>query len=674
MRSRGQSSGSRSHSRSSPGATVAGRRTTRGSSLHSAPTELADLVGVWQSRDPEGRPLSAEDSRNLGEALLKRGEPLLAYDVISDGLKQYGGDVRLRQLQGLALARSGATERAQGLLEQLKKEGHGNEETLGMLARTYKDLGVSFTGTREGRRYLRQAASTYLLGYELDKGNWSGINAATTALLIGQGRRAARLAREVHAACLSKLREVSPDNYWLFATLGEAALILRNWSEAKEWFAKARGAAAQRYGDLQSSRRNARLILQHWNVDPSEIEAILHIPRIAVFSGHMVDQPGRAKPRFPATLEPAVTRAVREAIKTSGAGIGYSSPACGADIIFIETMLDAGGEVTVVLPYAKEQFIADSVTIIPGSNWLARFERVLRRARRVVTASIHRLEIQDMSHEYASRFLLGLARIQAAELGTNLAPMAVWDGAPGKQRGGTGSVVEWWRKIGLPVQVIDIVSLRKTEKLSPPLLRRRRRSSSQRGQRRKKVNTHLFHPRILSILFADAVSFAKLTEEEIPRFIKHFFGAIARLTMKCGREIIAKNTWGDALYLIFRKVEVAGHFALDLCDLVTTTDWESYHLPRGLNLRIALHSGPVYEYQDPITRVAGFGGTHVSQAARIEPITPPGQVYASEAFAALAAAECIKSFSLEYIGLTPMPKNFGILRTYVVRRGPKMRR
>jgi len=57
----------------------------------------------------------------------------------------------------------------------------------------------------------------------------------------------------------------------------------------------------------------------------------------------------------------------------------------------------------------------------------------------------------------------------------------------------------------------------------------------------------------------------------------------------------------------------------------------------------------------------------VSRAARIEPITPPGQVYASEAFAALAAACGAKNFTCDYVGQTPMAKGYGTLPTYHVR-------
>jgi len=72
------------------------------------------------------------------------------------------GDPRLRQLQVLALARSGATERANTMLEEIRREGQTDEETLGMLGRTYKDLAAGAGLASERERLLRRAAETYL--------------------------------------------------------------------------------------------------------------------------------------------------------------------------------------------------------------------------------------------------------------------------------------------------------------------------------------------------------------------------------------------------------------------------------------------------------------------------------------------------------------------------------
>jgi len=173
---------------------------------------------------------------------------------------------------------------------------------------------------------------------------------------------------------------------------------------------------------------------------------------------------------------------------------------------------------------------------------------------------------------------------------------------------------------------------------------------------------------VVAILFADAVGFSKLAETEVPHFVQHFLGEIARLSNRFTDSIIAKNTWGDGLYFVFTNVDIAGDFALQLADLVTTQNWEEKGLPRGLNLRIALHAGPVYEFDDPITGNRSYGGTHVSRAARIEPIAPPSQVYASEAFAALAAAQRTRDFTCDYVGQTPMAKGYGTLPMYHVRR------
>ena len=172
----------------------------------------------------------------------------------------------------------------------------------------------------------------------------------------------------------------------------------------------------------------------------------------------------------------------------------------------------------------------------------------------------------------------------------------------------------------------------------------------------------------MAMLFADAAGFSKLTEEEVPRFVQHFLGAVGDMIAKTRRSIVAKNTWGDGLYLVFSKTEAAARFALDLCDMVVQTKWADRELPADLALRIALHAGPVYVGIDPVTRTRTFFGTHVSRAARIEPITPSGQVYASESFAALAAAQDAKGFACDYAGQIPMSKGYGTFPTFSVRR------
>jgi hypothetical protein len=51
-----------------------------------------------------------------------------------------------------------------------------------------------------------------------------------------------------------------------------------------------------------------------------------------------------------------------------------------------------------------------------------------------------------------------------------------------------------------------------------------------------------------------------------------------------------------------------------------------------------------------------------------EPITPRGEVYASEVFAAIAFAERVDAFTCDYVGQIGLAKEYGTYPTYHVRR------
>lgn len=638
--------------------------------------DVTQLMSIWRARDVEEWSRSPEIYRSLGERILHQGEPLFAFDVVTEGMAILPGDPRLRQLQVLALARSGATERANTMLEEIRREGQTDEETLGMLGRTYKDLAVHAASTTERERFLRRAAETYLGAYELTGGYWTGINAATMQLLIGEKETACEIASKVRDACLKEIQDPSGDQYWELAALGEVALICRDFAEAEQWYARAAEEGKNRYGDWHSSRRNARLLLQYWGEDPNWIDKYLHVPGVIVFAGHMIDRPDRALPRFPPELEAAVAKKIRDKIAKLKPGFGFASAACGSDLLFLEAMLDVGAEVTVALPYETDQFIRDSVDFVPNSDWHVRFERVIERAARVIMVSTQKLEIGGISYEFCNQMLLGLGAIRARQVDTVVVPLAVWDGKSGDGPGGAASVIESWRMLGYEPELIDLEKQTgrgragdsRPKHLGVDSESFREQGSATPSKVAQKSDKETFRSHIVAMLFADAVAFSKLSEQEVPRFVQHFLGAIARLSEQFGEAIIAKNTWGDGLYFVFSDVDAAGEFALQLAHLTTWTKWEEKGLREGLNLRIALHAGPVYEFDDPITGRRSHSGTHVSRAARLEPITPPGQVYASEAFAALAAARRVTAFACDYIGQTPMAKGYGTLPTYHVRR------
>ena len=90
------------------------------------------------------------------------------------------------------------------------EQGTG-EETLGMLGRTYKDLAATAATRKRRNEFLKRAAETYTQAYEATGGYWTGINAATMNLLIGQTERAQELARKVRDECLEEIVDPSGD-------------------------------------------------------------------------------------------------------------------------------------------------------------------------------------------------------------------------------------------------------------------------------------------------------------------------------------------------------------------------------------------------------------------------------------------------------------------------------
>ena len=546
-----------------------------------ASADLPGLMAIWRSHQPENWSASPDVYRVIGENLLKLGEPLLAYDVIREGLGVWSQDLRLRQLQGLALARSGATERANSVLEKLRTEGRTDEETLGMLGRTLKDLALSAASEADQQHLFRRAAEIYAQAYQATSGYWTGINAATMNLLIGEKDLACEIANRVRDQCLIEVQDPGGDSYWELAALGEAALICRDWSQAEEWYARAAENGKNRFGDLHSSRRNARLILQHWNEDQSWLDKYLRVPSVIVFAGHMIDRPDRSEPRFPNELQNAVANEIHNKIHELKPGFGFASAACGSDILFLEEMLHADAEVSIVLPYGEEEFVRDSVDIIPDSNWRTRFERILSRAAHVITASTERLEIGGVSYEFCNQLLLGLATIRCRQLDSTLVPLAVWNGKTGDGPGGAASVVENWQRFGYEPEIIDLAKLLDGRVPSWPKVGADslppgvsvQSADAARSKVAPQSDEERFNSRIVSVLFADAVGFSKLTEPEVPRFVQHFLGAIADLSDEFGESILAKNTWGDGLYFVFSDVDLAGNFALQLADLVTQQNW-----------------------------------------------------------------------------------------------------
>jgi class 3 adenylate cyclase len=410
------------------------------------------------------------------------------------------------------------------------------------------------------------------------------------------------------------------------------------------------------------------LLLAHLGQKENLADKWLPIPGVAVFSGHMIDQPGRPQDRFPERFAVAVKKSIKQWLRENNVRIGFSSAACGSDLLFQEVLAELGGESHVVLPYEEQQFIQDSVDITGNKEWVKTFHGVLQNAAQVVYTSSQKMQAGSVSYDYANLVLHGLASVRARELETQPLGLVVWNGGKGDGPGGTASVVARWHGLGVKVSRVDLSTLPDPVPELLPIIKETTQSLQGIIEEFPESET-----KVMAMLFADAVNFGKLTEEQVPRFVEAFLGAIAQVVSKSGDRNVVRNTWGDGLYLVFKTVRDAGICALELREMVQETNWEAKGLPATLSLRIALHAGPVFGGIDPVTGNKNFTGTHVSRAARLEPKTPPGEVYASEAFAALAEVDKVDpktEFACEYIKQLEWAKHFGTFPTYVLRKGP----
>ncbi len=629
------------------------------------PSELGELLAIWRGRRGDPARLTPPFHRRLGQQLLRIGEPLVAYDVFSAGLERWPEDRPLRQLLGRALAGAGAHHRARQELQALVDDGYTDGDTLGSLARIHRDLADdSAAAERDG--HLAEASRLYELGLRLaledgrtEEALACGTRAAALASLRGDEAAARTLAQRAHdlgRELLGRRSAAGEDPFAARAALGEASLIVGDEQAAVAHFAAAAEAGRGRHAEIGRIRRQAEALLRSLGRDPSILDGVLRVPPVAVFRGHPVDAPDRTVVRFPAALEDRVARDIERQLERTDPAIGFVSPSCGADLLFAEAMLRRRAELHLILPCPEDEFRAARVELVPDQGWGERFDRVLREATSVeVLGERHALQ-NRAALEYAARVSLGLALLKARALGAALAPMAVWDGRPDPDPASTAATVEMWRARGLAP---DLIPLTVTD--SPPAL-----------DPEIDVAAGSVEPpdhRIVGLLFADAVHFSRLDDVQVGRFADRVYGAVAEMIERSPHAPAVKNTWGDALYMVFLSVADAGRFALDLADYFASTDWSAAGLPDELSVRIGLHAGPTHAVTDPLTGQYTYMGSHVSRAARIEQITPPGTVYASAAFAALVAADGVTDLACEYVGRTRLPKGYGTFPSYHVRRG-----
>jgi predicted patatin/cPLA2 family phospholipase len=168
--------------------------------------------------------------------------------------------------------------------------------------------------------------------------------------------------------------------------------------------------------------------------------------RVVATSGHMIDAPRRAEPRFPPEAEPRVTAAVAAALDVGPDDVVITQGARGSDLIVAEHALNRGARVQMLLAQEPGAFRAASV----GTAWAARFDAVVARAERV--AVLPDQPAGGSPYAAANAWVLD----ESARLAGAASPEAfvVWDREEGDGAGGTAHFARLAREAGLALTAV----------------------------------------------------------------------------------------------------------------------------------------------------------------------------------------------------------------------------
>lgn len=595
-------------------------------------------------------------------AQLDHGAPWDACDAFREARAEHGTDAEFLYWGALAHARAGAAHEAHALLDQAQAAGAAPKRLVDILSlrgRLWKDEFHRAPDAADAALKAARARREYLATYERTGDPYPAVNAATLAAILGDRSEAERLAREI----LARLAPPARHTCWEHATAGEAYLLCRKWEAARDCYAAAFASAPGDAGSVATMRRQVRLLARALP-EAATVLDVLPGATVFAFAGHMIDAAGRSSPRFPPALAPAVRAAVRERLARLREPVVYTSAACGSDLILIEAALEIGAEVNVVLPFDRDDFVRTSVAP-GGAEWIGRFEAALAGASRVIMATDERYLDDDVLFDYAALLLEGLAVLRASQLETTPTLLCVLDADSEGGLGGTHASFERWQRHFNAPQTIDLRELREHQ-LAATVAPAHAPFTPAAAAPTKAPTVPIGRPgrTLKTLLFADFAGYSRLHDAYAPLFQSRFLEQVAAEIAAAPVKPLDSKTWGDALYVVFESARDGADFALRLQAGMLAVDWKAAGLAESSPIRIALHAGPVFCGFDPIMGRDNYFGASVTRAARIEPVTPPGVVYASEAFAATLVAMDGHDFEPEYVGRLPLAKAYGELRIY----------
>lgn len=177
------------------------------------------------------------------EELINQQNYSTANDFLTEALHEHPNDLRLQQLIGLLLSRTGKLKEAESNLRRLLKRFPNDDETIGILAGVIKKL---WQGGEENK--LAQWGKLYSKGWQQSKfrNTYLGINAATYSLWSGDKLKSQTTALSIidtystrERILRERLQQTTHQmDYWDLATLAESYLLAGQIDQAESHYQK----------------------------------------------------------------------------------------------------------------------------------------------------------------------------------------------------------------------------------------------------------------------------------------------------------------------------------------------------------------------------------------------------------------------------------------------------
>src|SRR6185437_3442275 len=181
--------------------------------------------------------------------------------------------------------------------------------------------------------------------------------------------------------------------------------------------------------------------------------------RVVLFSGHMIDAPGRAAPRFPPDKEPVAARAIADALADLHVGpddLCICGGACGGDLLFAEAALARGARLELYIPFEEPAFLGKSVDFA-DKDWRARFFAAKARAAlHVAPRELGPLRDGEDPYERDNRWMLDRASRFGAD---RLDFVCLWNGEGGDGPGGAKHMMDEVSRRGGRTRCLDTTKL-----------------------------------------------------------------------------------------------------------------------------------------------------------------------------------------------------------------------